>query len=71
MTDTQQSQGGALPAFAVFISETGEGERNKLKKIGAAWPNRNGTGFNLVIDDTDRHGRMFLLPFNKKKKTED
>ncbi|MFZ4602993.1 MAG: hypothetical protein ACOYM8_11095 [Caulobacterales bacterium] len=38
----------------------GEGEKKSWVRIGAAWPNADGHGLNLVLDATPVSGRLTL-----------
>lgn len=39
---------------------TGDGETARWTKVGAAWPNKKGDGFNLVFDAVPVTGRTVL-----------
>lgn len=44
----------------------GDGETANWVAIGAAWPNRDGRGFNLTCDAIPLHGRMVLRSTEKE-----
>ncbi len=39
---------------------TGEAEKKSWTRIGAAWPNSDGEGFNIVLDAVPVSGRITL-----------
>lgn len=43
-------------AYAV----SGEGERKTWTRIGAAWANKDGEGYNLLLDALPTNGRVVL-----------
>jgi len=45
-----------------IIPNEREGEKDYWRRIGAAWPNRSETGFNLVLDSVPLKGRIAILP---------
>lgn len=44
--------------YAYTVS--GEGERKTWTRIGAAWANKDGEGFNLLLDALPTNGRVVL-----------
>jgi hypothetical protein len=63
MTDTNQSR----PAFRLY-SVTGEGEAARWTDIGAAWPTRDGKGFNLSLTALPINGRIVMRGVDAKAK---
>lgn len=39
---------------------TGEGDKRSWTRIGAAWSNRDGEGYNLILDAVPVNGRITL-----------
>jgi len=54
--DTTQGQKPSHRLFQV----TGEGDSAFWSQIGAAWPNRDAKGFNLVLDAIPLNGRIVM-----------
>ena len=48
------------PAFILYRVE-GDGQNASWTKIGAAWPNRDGKGFNLKLDYLPLNGAELVL----------
>ncbi|MFT4117878.1 hypothetical protein [Bradyrhizobium sp.] len=45
----------------------GEGEKTRWIRIGAAWPNRDGKGFNLKFDAYPATGRTVIREVSEDK----
>jgi hypothetical protein len=56
---TQQSLFGRKPTHRLF-RVTGEGKSAIWTPIGAAWPNKDGKGFNVSCDAVPLMGRIVL-----------
>ena len=39
-----------------------QGEKSIFRRIGAIWPNRDGTGFNMALEAAPLVGRIAILP---------
>ena len=52
-------QSSNRPSHELFVVE-GEGEDAFFTKIGAAWPNKKGTGFNLQLSAMPLNGRLIM-----------
>ena len=50
--------------IAYYVKDTNAGEdgekRGVWTKVGAAWPNKDGKGFNVVLDAVPLDGRLIL-----------
>lgn len=53
------------PTYAAY--QVGEGENARFVKIGAAWPNKDKKGFNLVLDAFPLNGRIVLREINERE----
>ena len=47
------------PAFMLYRVD-GNGPEARWTKIGAAWPNRDGKGFNILCDAVPLQGRIVM-----------
>lgn len=58
------------PAYEVFtVLERGEGKKNFWLKVGAVWPNKDGTSYSLNLDAMPLNGRLQLrLPYEDEGK---
>ncbi|MDT7530736.1 hypothetical protein OVY29_18915 [Sphingopyxis sp. SE2] len=61
-TDTTNS-----PAFMLYRVD-GNGPEARWTKIGAAWPNRDGKGFNILCDAVPLQGRIVMREYTPKPK---
>jgi hypothetical protein len=59
MSTAAKSQKANPPSYDVF-TVTGEGEAAFWTKIGAAWPNADGLGFNVTLAALPLNGRLVL-----------
>lgn len=53
------------PAFMLYRVD-GNGPDARWTKIGAAWPNRDGKGFNLLCDAVPLQGRIVMREYRPK-----
>lgn len=58
------------PAFMLYRVD-GNGPDARWTKIGAAWPNRDGKGFNILCDAVPLQGRIVMRAYTPKPKAED
>jgi hypothetical protein len=47
------------PSHEIFVVE-GEGDDAYFTKVGAAWPNKKGTGFNIKLSALPLNGRLTM-----------
>lgn len=47
------------PTHNIYVVQ-GEGETARWVKIGAAWPNQDGKGFNVALDASPLFGRIVM-----------
>lgn len=60
---------GARPAFDIFVVEKADKDgKDFFTNIGAAWPNRNGTGFNIKLKALPLDGLLTMLPVREAEK---
>lgn len=57
------------PAFMLYRVD-GNGPEARWTKIGAAWPNRDGKGFNILCDAVPLQGRIVMRAYTPKPKGE-
>lgn len=55
------------PAFMLYRVD-GNGPEARWTKIGAAWPNRDGKGFNILCDAVPLQGRIVMRAYTPKPK---
>lgn len=53
------------PAFILYRVD-GDGQAAKWTKIGAAWPNRDGKGFNIRCEAIPLQGRIVMRAYVPK-----
>ena len=64
-----QSNAGRKPTHRLYVV-TGEGETANWTQLGAAWPNKDGKGFNLLCDAMPLTGRMVMREITDKDETQ-
>lgn len=50
---------------------TGDGQSAIWREIGAAWPNKDGAGFNIACNAVPLHGRIVLRAITERKASEE
>lgn len=60
---------GRKPSHRLF-QVIGEGEDANWNTIGAAWPNKDGKGFNLLCHAVPLHGRMVMRAITEREEPE-
>jgi hypothetical protein len=55
------------PSHIVYQVRDREGQKGFFTRIGAAWPHKNGQGFNVQIDSVPLDGRIVLCIATDKK----
>lgn len=55
------------PSHYVYVVE-GEGDNPFFTKVGAAWPNKKGTGFNVKLTATPINGRLVMTVADQEPK---
>ncbi len=55
------------PSHIVYQIRGKEGEKGFFTRIGAAWPTKNGKGFNVYLDAIPLDGRLTLCLPNETK----
>jgi hypothetical protein len=55
------------PAFMLYRVD-GNGPDARWTKIGAAWPNRDGKGFNILCDAVPLQSRIVMREYTPKPK---
>ena len=58
------------PAFMLYRVD-GNGPDARWTRIGAAWPNRDGKGFNILCDAVPLQGRIVMRAYTPKPKAEE
>ena len=63
MSDDNNNQTAAskAPSHIAYQVREGKGDKGYFTRIGAAWPNKKGTGFNIQLDAVPLNGRITLL----------
>jgi hypothetical protein len=69
MTDNNQNPSTApsAPTHIAYQVRGKKGEAGFFTRIGAAWPNKSGNGFNIQLDAVPLDGRITLLVATEKK----
>jgi len=63
MSDSTDNQTAAskAPSHIAYQVRGREGQQGYFTRVGAAWPNKKGTGFNIQLDAVPLNGRITLL----------
>lgn len=59
MTETTPTK-SRTPAYIAYHVRDGKTEKGFFTRIGAAWPNADGKGFNIQLDVVPLDGRITL-----------
>lgn len=64
---SEASEAGNQPSHIIWqIIDSGKpNAKSVFRRVGAAWPNRKGNGFNMVIESIPLTGRIALLERNE------
>jgi hypothetical protein len=58
--------GSRAPTHYAYAVREGK-DKSRFTRIGAAWPHKSGSGFNILVDITPLNGRIVLFPADQKK----
>jgi hypothetical protein len=64
-TDTQTTT-SKKPSHLAYQVREGKGDKGYFTRIGAAWANKDGNGFNIQLDCVPLDGRITLRVFSEK-----
>ncbi len=64
MSNTQTSK---MPSHIAYQVRDREGQKGFFTRIGAAWPNSDGKGWNIQLDVVPLDGRITLRVATEKK----
>jgi len=65
MTESTSSK---APSHIVYqVRDRGEGQPGFFTRIGAAWPHKDGQGFNIQLDCVPLDGRITLRVASERK----
>jgi hypothetical protein len=59
-TNTTSTTANAPSHYVYQVRDRGEGQKGIWTRIGAAWPQRDGKGFNVQLDAVPLDGRITL-----------
>ena len=65
MTKSKQNR---APTHRLYVVK-GEGEQTRWTEVGAAWPNRDGHGFSIMLDAVPLGGRLVLREIADSEET--
>ena len=66
MTDTQQTATSKSPTHIAYHVREGK-DKGYFTRIGAAWPHKDGSGFNIQLDIMPLDGKITLRTASEKK----
>lgn len=67
-TDTQLPASSKKPTHAAYqVRDGAEGQKGFLTRIGSAWANADGKGFNIQLDALPLDGRITLRVIEEKQ----
>ncbi len=66
MTDTQTAATSKSPTHIAYHVRDGK-DKGFFTRIGAAWPHKDGNGFNLQLDIMPLDGKITLRTASEKK----
>ena len=62
-----QTASSKAPSHIAYQIRGREGEKGYFTRIGAAWPTKNGNGFNIQLDAVPLSGRITLILASEKE----
>ena len=66
MSNTENNTAGKAPTHIAYQVREGS-QKGYFSRIGAAWPNKDGKGFNIQLDAVPLDGRITLRLASEKK----
>jgi hypothetical protein len=66
MSNAENNTAGKAPAYIAYQVREGN-QKGYFTRIGAAWPNKDGKGFNIQLDAIPLDGRVTLRLATEKK----
>jgi hypothetical protein len=66
-TEKTESTASKAPSHIVYQVRDREGQKGFFTRIGAAWPHKDGKGFNIQIDAVPLDGRITLRVASETK----
>ena len=69
MTNNSKNESPAskTPGYVAYHVRGREGQKGSFTRIGAAWPHKDGNGFNIQIETVPLDGRITLRVASEKK----
>jgi len=67
MTNSNETSPSKIPSHAVYQVRDREGQKGIFTRIGAAWPHKDGKGYNLQLESVPLDGRVTLRVITEKK----
>jgi hypothetical protein len=66
-TTVTESTTSKAPSHIVYHVRDREGQKGFFTRIGAAWPHKDGKGFNIQVDSVPLDGRITLRVATESK----
>ena len=66
-TTTTEAPASKTPSHIAYHVRDREGQKAIFTRIGAAWPHKDGNGFNIQIESVPLDGRITLRVASEKK----
>ena len=66
-TNTQDAPAGKSPSHVAYQVRDGKDGKSYWTRIGSAWTNADGKGFNIQLDSVPLDGRITLRIASEKK----
>ena len=66
-TENTETPASKAPSHIVYQVRDREGGKGFFTRIGAAWPHKDGKGFNIQIESVPLDGRIVLRVVSEKK----
>lgn len=67
MSDNENTQSSKAPTHIAYQVRDREGQKGIFTRIGAAWPHKDGKGFNIQLEVVPLDGRVSLRLASEKK----
>ncbi len=67
MSDNENTHTSKAPTHIAYQVRDREGQKGIFTRIGAAWPHKDGKGFNIQLEVVPLDGRVSLRLASEKK----
>jgi len=67
MSETNENSGGKKPEFIAYNVKDSKDGKGFFHRIGAAWPHRDGEGYDIQLESLPMDGRVTLRTLREER----